>query len=106
MGIAAEKQRRALELAEELIGLDTDNGTTFYARKIREHLRLPMSTVLDRLWPSATVTEKVERLGVTRQAYYGWISGSYRPDAKLSHKLAQITGYSEEDIRGRLPARR
>ena len=106
MESANEKQRRALELIEELVSLDTDNGTTFYARKIREHLRLPMSRVLDRLWPSATVTEKVERLGVTRQAYYGWINGSYRPDAKLARKLSQITGYSEGDIRGRLPARR
>lgn len=97
-----ERQREALKLVEALIKLGPDMGTMHYARKMRERLRLPMSVVLEKLYPELSVVEKSERLGVTRQAYYGWINGISRPNAKLSKKMAALTGYSAEDIRGKL----
>lgn len=101
-----ERQKQALILAERIIELDPDQGSVAYAMKLREHLKLPMSVVLEKLWPTLSITEKVRRLGVTRQAYYGWLSGIYRPEGKLAHRIADVTGYDVEDVRGRLPARR
>lgn len=104
-----ERQTKARKLVDRLVELNPDQGTTAYALKMREHLKLPMSVVLQKLneiWPEESVTDIVKRLGITRQAYYGWMNGIYRPDAKLSKKLASLTGFGEDDIRGRLPPRR
>lgn len=106
---AIERQKQALKLVERLIELDTDDSTTAYALKMRERLKLPMSVVLEKLeqiWPDDNVRQRVKRLGITRQAYYGWLNGIYRPDAKLSKKLAALTGFDAEDIRGKIPKRR
>jgi hypothetical protein len=96
-----ERQRLALELIDRIVKLEPDHGTTAHAMKMRERLRLPMSVVLEKLWPELSVMDKVRRLNITRQAYYGWLNGLYRPDAKLAKELAKHTGYAWEDIRGR-----
>lgn len=106
MDATVEKQKAAYNLVKRIIELDPDDGTMAYALKMQMHLKLPMSVVLEKLWPNISVLEKCRRLGVTRQAYYGWMNGLYRPDTKISKKLAQLTGLDEEEIRGRLPARR
>lgn len=97
-----ERQKEALKLVERLIALGPDMGTVQYARKMRERLKLPMSVVLERLYPELSVVEKAEKLGVTRQAYYGWINGISRPNMKLAKKMATLTGYEAADIRGKL----
>jgi len=98
-----ERQREALKLVERLIALEPDMGTMQYARKMRERLRLPMSVVLEKLYPDMSVVEKAEKLGVTRQAYYSWLNGLSRPSFKLSKKMAALTGFEAADIRGKLP---
>lgn len=100
-----ERQKLALELIERIVELEPDQGTTAHALKMRDRLKLPMAVVLEKLWPDLTVMDKVRRLNITRQAYYGWINGLYRPDAKLAKKLAMETGFDADDIRGKLPAR-
>jgi len=97
-----ERQKEALKLVERLIALDPDVSTVHYARKMRERLKLPMSVVLENLFPEMTVIERAEKLGVTRQAYYGWLNGISRPNARISKKLAALTGYNAADIRGKL----
>jgi transcriptional regulator with XRE-family HTH domain len=99
-----ERQKEALKLIERLIELEPDTSTLQYAHKMRERLKLPMSVVLDKVYPDLPVAEKAKRLGVTRQAYYGWLNGMARPSVKISKKLATLTGYSAADIRGQLPA--
>ena len=101
-----DRQRRALKLVDGIIAAEPDGGTMAYALKMREHLKLPMSVVLEKVWPELPVVERCRRLGITRQAYYGWMNGLYRPDAKLSKILAKLTGFEADEIRGRLPARR
>ena len=101
-----ERQKQALKLVERLIELDSDETTTAYARKMRERLQLPMPTVLDKLWPDASISEKVRRLGITRQAFYGWKDGAYRPGPKMAKRLAALTGFEAKDIMGRYPPRR
>lgn len=98
----AERQKQALKLVEQLIKLDADPGTMAYARKMRQRLKLPMSVVMDKLWPDISIVEKMQRLGVTRQAYYLWINGLARPNTKLSRVIARHTGFDAEDIRGKV----
>jgi DNA-binding XRE family transcriptional regulator len=103
----AERKKEALRLVERLIELDPDTGTMHYALKMRERLKLPMSVVLDKYekeYPELTVIERAEKLGVTRQAYYSWINGIARPNTRAAKKLAGMTGYTAEDIRGKLPS--
>jgi hypothetical protein len=97
-----ERQRQALELVEQLIELKPDDGTMSYALKMRERLKLPMTVVLEKLWPELSLIDRCRRLGITKQTYFGWLNGVYRPDDKRSKRLAKETGFSAEDIRGKL----
>jgi DNA-binding XRE family transcriptional regulator len=102
----AERQKEALRLVERLIELEPDVGTLQYACKMRERLKLPMSVVLDKLqqlYPELTVMDTAAKLGVSRQAYYGWVNGLARPNAKIAKKLAAMTGFDAADIKGKLP---
>ena len=104
-----ERQKAALKFVESIIEIGPDQGTLSYALKMRERLRLPMSVVLselDKKWPGLSTSDRAAKLGVSRQTYYGWQQGMFRPDLKLSKKLASLTGFDAEEIRGRLPPRR
>jgi hypothetical protein len=97
-----ERQRRALGLVEQLIELKPDNGTLTYALKMRERLKLPMTVVLGKLWPELSLIDRCRRLGITKQTYFGWLNGLYRPTARLAKRLAKETGFSVEGIRGKV----
>jgi len=98
----ADRHKEALRLVDRLIALNIpDAGAAVYVRKLRERFKLPMSIVLDKLYPDLTIVDKAERLGVTRQAYYGWLYGTSRPNAKLSKRIAALTGFNWVDIRGK-----
>jgi hypothetical protein len=96
------RQRQALALVERLIELKPDESTLAYALKMRERLKLPMSVVLSKLWPELTLIDRCRRLGISKQTYFGWMNGLYRPDTRRAKKLAKETGFSAEDIRGKL----
>ena len=101
--MSTEAQReRVLKLAEKLLGLipDTEEGLIRRALQLRDRLKTPMTMVLAKV-PGETVTEKAAKIGITRQAYYAWANGEYRPNAKQSKRLASLTGFPAEDIRGR-----
>ena len=97
-----EQRQRVLRLAEKLLGLipKTEEGLLVRAHELRDRLKTPMSMVLDKV-PGETVTEKAATIGITRQAYYAWYKGEYRPNKKQSKRLANLTGFNIEDIRGR-----
>ena len=97
-----ERQREALGLVERIIELRPDGGILAYALKMRERLKLPMSVVLGRLWPDLSVIARCRRLGITKQTYFGWLNGMYRPGAKMAKRLAKETGFSADDIRGKV----
>ena len=93
---------RALKLAEKLLELtsETEEGLFRRVSQLRDRLKTPMSMVLDAV-QGDTVTEKAKRIGITRQAYYAWYKGEYRPNLKQAKRLAHLTDFSAEDIRGR-----
>lgn len=99
-----ERQKQALKLVDEIIALEPDDGTLDRALVMREKLKLPMSVVLDKL--GLTPREVVAKLGVHRNVYHHWLNGHYRPDEKLAKKLAKLTGFDWEDIRGQRLLRR
>jgi transcriptional regulator with XRE-family HTH domain len=97
-----DRQKQALALVEQLIELNPDGSTLAYALKMRERLKLPMSVVLSKLWPEIPLIERCRKLGISKQTYFGWLNGLYRPDNRRAKKLAKETGFSAEDIRGKL----
>lgn len=103
MSTTEAQRERALKLAERLLKLtpDTEEGLIRRAMQIRDRLKTPMSMVLEKVLPGSSVTAKCEAIGVTRQAYYGWLSGQYRPNLKQAKRLAALSGFKAEDIRGR-----
>jgi transcriptional regulator with XRE-family HTH domain len=97
-----KRQKQALALVEQLIELNPDGSTLAYALKMRERLKLPMSVVLAKLWPELSLIDRCRRLGISKQTYFGWLNGLYRPDDRRAKKLAKETGFSAEDIRGKI----
>lgn len=98
------RQQETAKLIEAAVKLNADAGTMSYLLKIQKHLKLPMSVVLKKVHPELSVLDKCKRLGVARSTYYSWLNGTRRPDSKLARKLAKLTGYDVNDIRGRMPA--
>jgi transcriptional regulator with XRE-family HTH domain len=92
--------QRAMKLVDRLAAISDDEGLQLRVTQIRDRLRLPMSAVLERV-PGDTVIERAKSIGVTRQAYYAWLKGSSRPSRKQARRLAFLTGYDAEAIRGR-----
>lgn len=50
--------------------------------------------------PGLTVTEKCQKIGITRQTYYGWTNGTRRPSIDQARQLAKLTNLSAVKIRG------
>ena len=61
---------------------------------------MPMKVILDKM-PVATPSERARLLGITRQAYYDWLNDKWRPNIKQATRLAELTGVSVKEIRGR-----
>lgn len=103
-GNLINRQREALKLVNEIIALEPDKGTVDRALIMREKLKLPMSVVLEKL--DLAPMEVTKKLGVHRNVYHNWMNGLYRPDEKMAKKLARLTGFDWEDIRGQRFLRR
>lgn len=92
---------RELALAERILKLaEGDDRAERRARRLLAHLQaLPMATILAKV-PGATVAEKAEKVGVSRQTYYYWLGGQTRPNEIQAKKISRITGYTRDVIRG------
>ena len=96
----ATRDERLLALIERIIELSPDAGIIARAESMKNRLSLSMEKVLAKV-PGETVVEKVKLIGITRQAYYGWLSGTSRPNIVKAKRLARLTGYEWQSIRGR-----
>jgi len=98
--MSTEAQRaRALKLAERLIKVvpDFDEGMIMRVQQVVDRLKTPMAMVLEKV-PGESVPEKCKKIGITRQNYYAWLKGMYRPNLKQSKRLAALTGLKVEDV--------
>ena len=100
-----DKRERALKLVEQLLKLNPDRHLAKRAYQLRDRIKFPMSVVLEKV-PGETVVQKAAACGVSRQAYYNWLSGRSRPNDTQSETLAKLTGIDAAMIAGRrsLPA--
>jgi DNA-binding XRE family transcriptional regulator len=104
------KQREALLIAQHILNMG-DNTAKRLNRvidriekreKARGHL-LPMKVVLAKVtWPAedTTLTARAARLGISRQTWYDWINGKFRPNIQQANKLSELTGLTVKQIRG------
>lgn len=92
---------RALKLAERLIKASPDPSISRRATRLVARLNaIPMSVILEKVRPGDPVAAKVKAIGVSRQTYYYWLQGETRPNKKQAKRLAQLTDFSFEQIRG------
>ena len=92
--------KEARQLVRQLIKISPDVAVAARAEKMLNRMRLPMHSVVKYI-PGDTIVAKAARVGVTRQAIYDWLNGISRPNKAMSRKLAKLTGYDADDIRGR-----
>jgi len=93
------KRDKAVRLLDQLIKLKpADDEWLGQAQMLRGRLTTPMAWVLEAV-PGATIIEKCKTIGITRQNYYSWLRGDYRPNGEQAKKLAQLTGFNADDLR-------
>lgn len=94
-----EPSTGAIWLAEQLIELSADNYTKRAAERLLSSLHLsPMAHILARV-PGESVSARARLLGVSRQTYYGWLNGRWRPNIQQAKKIAEVTGIPAGEIR-------
>lgn len=72
--------------------------TVNQALKLLQRLEMiPMSYVLSKV-PGATIVERSDAVGVSRQTYYFWLQGRSRPSLPQAERLAELTGIPVEEI--------
>jgi DNA-binding XRE family transcriptional regulator len=77
-----------------------DIGLVDIMSEVHARLRKPMADILRKV-PGATIKQKAARIGISRQAWYDWAKGTYRPTGVQAKKLARLTGVPVEHIRGK-----
>jgi DNA-binding XRE family transcriptional regulator len=99
MGNPADAER-ALKLVERLVKVAPGRGLELHAKRIRQRLNaVPMTKVLAKM--EGSIAAKARLLGVSRQTLYYWLNEVTRPNRDQSIKLAKLTGFSADEIRGR-----
>lgn len=89
-----------LAMAERLVAITEGEAHTI-ALALRSAVTppRPMDEILE-LVPGATETDKIERIGISRQGFYNWKLGRSRPRRDQARKLARLTGLPIEEILG------
>ena len=100
MRSSAQRTDEARKLIERLVKISPDKGMAERAQRLLNQVKLPMSVVLDKV-PGDTTIQKAANLKVTRQTIYYWLYGVTRPKEKHARRLAAITGFDVNEIRGR-----
>lgn len=94
------ERAEALSLAKQLVRAGGDTGLTDLVKEVHARLKLPMEKVLDKV-PGNNIAQKAARCLVSRQCYYDWLRGVYRPTGDQASRLARLTGYPKADIMGK-----
>lgn len=96
-----KERQRALRLVEQLIEMcEGDDDLSGAARMLRDRLQLSMDEVLAKVPGPTSAVHRCKTIGISRQTYYNWLKGYVRPNVKQAKKLAELTGLSQDLIRG------
>lgn len=91
----------ALRQAQRLIKNSPNDSVARAAAKVERLLSAtPLSVILAKVLPKEPVGMRIKALGVSRATYYYWLNGTTRPSNKQAKRLAQLSGFSVEEIRG------
>jgi transcriptional regulator with XRE-family HTH domain len=90
----------ALKTIAQLARSGGDEQLAEMATKIHARLRRPMTEILRKV-PGRNASDKARRCGVSRQAWYDWLKGVYRPTGEQAQRIAKLTGIPVAYIRGR-----
>jgi hypothetical protein len=91
----------AARVVRRLIKSNPGDGVSRAALKLQRMMEVtPMWIILDQVRPGDPVAAKAKAIGVSRQTYYYWMNGTTRPNKKMAKKLASLTEFSVEEIRG------
>ena len=91
----------SLRAVRKLVKTGANDSISRAAMKVERLLvATPMAIILDQVRPGDTVVAKAKALGVSRQTYYYWLNGTTRPTKKLAKKIAGLTDFTVEEIRG------
>lgn len=100
MATEAQQRERALKLAQRLLEVSPETDEELIQRLVIR-LKMPMAKVLAKV-PGDTVPEKCKKIGITRQNYYAWLKGFYRPSLTQAKRLEALTGYDADAITGKV----
>jgi transcriptional regulator with XRE-family HTH domain len=95
-----ENRNEALKLVRQLSKLSPDPGVLQVLSQVQGWIKMPMAEVLAKV-PGHNVTEQCRLVGVSRQAWYAWQRGESRPNPQQAKRLAELTGFDADVIRGR-----
>ena len=91
----------ALQLVRRLVKGSPDDSVSRAAAKVERLLTAtPMTVILNQVRPGEPIWVKIKALGVARQTYYYWMNGTTRPSRKLAQKIARMTDFTVDEIRG------
>jgi len=104
------KEREAMRLAKHILNLEVHAVKRFgqvldrieKRESARRYLK-SMRSILDTIrWPEgvSTVGQKADYIGITRQTWYDWMKGKFRPNIQQAKKLSELTGLTVKQIRG------
>jgi hypothetical protein len=94
----------ASRLVAKIAGLQLDDYTLDKVSQLENALELmPMDVVLKRIKATkgATVEDKCRMIGVTRNTWYTWLRGEYRPNKIQAARLEKLTKIPAERFQGR-----
>jgi hypothetical protein len=93
---------RAAALADKLAVATAGTEAHALALRLRKLLEPPpsMAEILSRV-PGETHRDRAREIGCSFECYYNWLREEVRPNNIFAQRLAEITGFSEDVIRGR-----
>ena len=92
---------QAYQLAAKLAVMTAGTPAASVATRLRKLLSPPpsMKEILLKV-PGDSDVARAKAIGVSRQGYYNWLRGDSVPNELSAKRIAELTGYSEDVIRG------
>ena len=88
---------RALQLIQELRGMDLPLYDRMAIERLDTSIRLPLSVVIAKV-KGETLAQKAAIVGVSRQELWRWHTGRCRPKRKHAIRLSKLTGFPASSI--------
>lgn len=84
-------------LLVKLLEREDDEFALRAAQRLHDRVsRRDMESILDRI--PGTPSERIRKLGVSKQTYYNWIRGRQRPEGDRAKRVAKLSGVAVEEI--------